>query len=290
MGKRALISVLVFFIITAASSVSSARETALRDGFGIAGVDGKLSQDSNDVWFFEPYSNLSDGKGRIRSGASIELLPSSTLGKMIKDAAKRSDKNCKLWGRVTKYKGRNFIFPTYFLPVRKITKPKLQQPQQSQPQQPQKSPPQQTRLTINEPNDVLAMPQEIITKLTARPTATTKRLPAPNRQMSKAASDTPKTANHPASRQDSILADRTGFIYNTGHELIFILDALGRNIQPTSLQLLPCQALEQAQQEQSEELDPLRFKVAGVVTEYKGQNYLLLHRAVRVHSHQNFGR
>jgi hypothetical protein len=89
-------------------------------------------------------------------------------------------------------------------------------------------------------------------------------------------------------KQDSILADRTGFIRDSGGGLVFAFDALGRNIGTIQLQLLPCEILERAQRRQVVEADAVRFKVAGIVTEYKGQYYLLLQRAIRVYSYGNF--
>ena len=63
--------------------------------------------------------------------------------------------------------------------------------------------------------------------------------------------------------QDHILADRTGFIVKQPDgSYVFVFDAL----------------------------EQIRFKVAGIVTKYKGSYYLLLRRARRVYSYGNFGR
>jgi hypothetical protein len=48
--------------------------------------------------------------------------------------------------------------------------------------------------------------------------------------------------------------------------------------------------LELAEQRQSAVPEPVRFKIAGIVTKYKGKNYLLLQKVTRVYSHQNFDR
>jgi len=269
----------------------------LRDGFAIMGVDGKLAiQDSNeanpklsfDRWFFELDSDFSDGRGLVKAGASLELLPSSALEKMIADANNRTATSYRLGGRVTRYRGNNFIFPTYFLPLTKTRKP----PSSTS----QKSPQQETRPTINEPNDVLTIPKELIEKLPDRK----KGIDYRKRQEEKAL----KTklaeggrAGKPGLKQDFILVDRTALFRDpahgaqeTWHEAGFVLDALGRTEAKISLRLLPCQALEQAQREQSSEPDALRFKIAGIVTTYKGKHYLLLLRATRVYSHGNFPR
>ena len=72
--------------------------------------------------------------------------------------------------------------------------------------------------------------------------------------------------------------------------LVFVLDAFGLNVRPVSLRLLPCGVLEMAEQIQAAVPEPVRFKIAGIITKYKGENYLLLQRATRVYSHQNFDR
>lgn len=71
---------------------------------------------------------------------------------------------------------------------------------------------------------------------------------------------------------------------------MFVLDALGRNVRPVSLRLLPCEALELAELAQSVIPEPVRFKIAGIVTKYKGEKYLLLQKATRIYSHGNFAR
>ena len=278
MVKKLTISILAALLLSTVSSgangVDSRKLKPLMDGSVLAGVDGKVnSADSNESsqyprldsvaerWFFEIGSDVSDGKARICAGTRIELLPSSALEKLTADVKERTGTSYRLWGRVTKYDGRNFIFPNYFLPLSKA--------RQSEPSQSQQT---QTRLTINEPNDTLTIPDEIIAKLASR------KIVRPG-QLRKLAD----------LKEDSILADRVGFIVRrTSGEVVFVPDALGRNVGDVSLRLLPCEVLERAELTQSSEPEPLRFKTAGIVTQYKGRYYLLLHRAARVYSHGNF--
>jgi hypothetical protein len=101
----------------------------------------------------------------------------------------------------------------------------------------------------------------------------------------------PASAKKAQSEKDSILADRTAFLVEQDDgQIVFVLDAFGRNVRPVSLRLLPCEVLELAEQRQSALPEPVRFKIAGIVTKYKGKNYLLLQKATRVYSHQNFDR
>jgi len=298
MGKRLTISSLAFFIsvvpIVSAFRSVRPRQMLLRDGFAVTGVDGKLAiHDSNeaspkfsfDRWFFELDSDLSDGRGLVKAGASLELLPSSALEKMIADANNRTGTSYRLGGRITRYRGKNFIFPTYFLPLTKTRKP----PSSTS----QKTPQQETQPTINEPNDVLTIPEELIEKLPDRKKG------IDYRKRQEEAIKTKLTergrAGKSGLKQDFILVDRTALFRDMSQgaegawrEVSFVLDALGRTEAKISLRLLPCQALEQAQHEQSAEPDALRFKIAGIVTTYKGKHYVLLQRATRVYSHGNF--
>ena len=133
---------------------SKIREGALRDGFLLAGVDGKLlAQDSNDRRLFELGADVNDGRFFVKTGSAIELLPSSGLEKMTYDVKKRSSGDYRLWGKVTKYEGKNFIFPTYFLPLSKVKRQETQQTEQPAPQ------------NLNEANDVIKMPDEVLKKL-----------------------------------------------------------------------------------------------------------------------------
>jgi hypothetical protein len=188
-----------------------------------------------------------------------------TLEKLAADMEKRPNTDYRLWARVTKYRNENFIFPIYFLPLSKPEQPKPTEPNEPQPQQPE--------LTINEPNDELAIPEEIIARLSTRKILRTEQL-RPGLEL----------------KQDSIIANRTGFIRDSGPDATFVLDALGRNVQQLSFRLLPCQVLELAQQKQAAGPDPIRFKIAAIVTKYKDQHHLLLQRATRIYSHQNFPR
>lgn len=295
--------------VRTSNGAGTARKTPLRDGFVLTGVDGKLTgTDSNDIrfqdsnegsqshyisfgvpkrWFFEFDLDVRDDKAVVKAGTSLELLPSSTLEKMTADMEKRAavspvrskspkatavpsvrtsnGASYRLWGRVTKYKGKNFIFPIYFLPLGKTKRPPPSTLQESR---------EKTGPTLNDPNDALTIPKEILEKLKTRKILRPEQLKKPLEL-----------------KQDSILADRTGFVVRQDDgRLVFVFDALGRNVQQIILRLLPCQALESAEQEQSTEADRLQFKIAGILTKYKGNHYLLLERTTRVYSHGNFGK
>ncbi len=276
MAKRLITSVLVLALI--APICNGAMETEfrkkprpIRDGFVLDGLDGKLTgPDCNDSWSFEFDSDITDEfKGKIDTGRHIELLPSAVLEKITATAKANSVSSYKLWGKITRYQDKNFIFPVYFLPLSKA--------RALQSATPKKTPRKTTGPALNDPNDALAIPQELVKKLSERQIIRDEQL----QQMGKGLE----------LKQDSILADRTGFIdHRSDGKSIFVLDGLGRNIQKVSFQLLPCLTLQRAEQKQERKLERLRLKVAGIVTSYKGKNYLLLQRARRIYNHGNFGK
>jgi len=332
MNKRLVFLTLVFLLSVVPAALGfgaeTARQTLLRDGFVLRGVDGKLkpaaligkSEEVGDGgapirtdpnldwcgsgWFFEFSTDVNDYRGRASAGTRLELLVSSELEKMIADVNERSAADYRLWGWVTKYKGRNFIFPNYFFPLGKLSRPQSQAPPKPRQkgrkpteglsikeskQQPVVARPRRDRPAVSEPNDVLAIPQEIIEKLKAgrivRPEELG-RTPMAKKGVVDSASE--KKAKL---QQDSILADRIAFLSKQDDgRFVFVLDAFGRNVRPVSLRVLPCEVLEMAERRQSAAPEPVRFKIAGIITKYKGENYLLLQKATRVYSHQNFDR
>lgn len=304
MIRISLFYILVSFIIAvpAASGFGAEiiRETPLllRDGFVIMRVDGKLiDPDSNDVWFFELSSDVNDYRTVIKAGTRLELLPSLALEKMTVDKKMRTTAAYRLWNsRVTKYRGRNFIFPNFFLPLGKARKP----PQKQDSSTDAVSEPKPGReLALDDPNDVLVMPREIIEKLRARrektpdsgqPIADSNKAPV---DKSQPVTEKGKLLNAESYTQsaDSVFVDRTALLVKQDDgRFVFVPDALGRNVQRLSLHLLPCEALELTERKQSAETETVRFKIAGIITKYKGNNYLLLKKATRAYNHGNFGR
>lgn len=232
----------------------------LRDGSLINGVDGKLVGPGDKGGYkFIADSDISDDKAVIKAGTAVELLASIGLSKMVENLQAEPNSGFRLWARVTTYRGKNYIFPIYFLPFKQIDK---QKQAQTQP----------TRIAVNEPNDPLSIPPEILEKLTSGKVI----VPIQLRKGLEL-------------KQDHILADRTGYIVKQGDDqCTFVFDALGRNIDKTMIILLPCQTLEKALQEQKNEPEPVRLKVAGIVTKHQDNIYLLLQRTSRVNSCGNF--
>ena len=284
MIKNLVISILVVLLVGIVSPIAaeaSLKKTSLvREGFALAGVEGGLVRCEKAAikaggcqsgWAFEFAAEQVDEKNKITAGQAVVLLPSAGLERVIASVADQNNTDYRLWGKVTKYNGQNFIFASYFLPVSKaeVVAP-VEDELQLEPEQASKEP----VISINDPNDELAIPEEIISKLSTRKVVRVEQLQEQPLEL----------------KADSILADRVGrLVEGADGGFVFVPDGLGRNIGTKfSLPLLPSQILGQALGQQGIESDPILFKVAGIVTVYKGRYYLLLQRATRVYNHGNF--
>jgi len=236
----------------------------LRDGFKLKSAEGLLSKDAKThKWVFTADADISDGRAIVKAGQAIEMLPSSTLEKMTVDMEKDLSIPVRLWARVTKYRGKNFLFATYFVPMSKTAE---EEPKSKPPEDKQDEP-------AIEPQEDSIIPADIMEKL------------RPKRVVNLA-----KLKKVVEVEGDVTLANRTGFVAGDEGAKIFRIDALGRNIEDISFELLPCETLEYTERKITENALRQRYKVAGTVTKYKGKFYLLLQRAVRTYSHGNFAR
>jgi hypothetical protein len=286
-GRKLTICTAVVLGFSAATllraETTASRKGLLRDGFVVSRIDGVLkSQDSNDAhlrqWVFELAGEVSDGKALVTAGTRIELLPSAALERMAADVRKRTQANYRLWARVTEYRGRNYLYPTYFLPLSKVAEPNTAEPSVREEPNSQAAEPLQSqpRPVINEPNDILTLPPEIVAKLDSEEVAGSVR-----RETSEPAGVT---------RHEAVFLDRAGFLHGSGRESVFVPDAYGWSRPQLQFHLLPCKTLERAENAQSSVPQTVRFKVAGITTHYQDAQYLLLQKVTRLYSHGNFDR
>ncbi|MBP7052574.1 MAG: hypothetical protein KBE65_16305 [Phycisphaerae bacterium] len=253
----------------------------------LSGVDGQLvHRDAGDTWWFEFTDEVKNDRYRIRAGTSLRLLPSSTLERLIADANDRYAPRYRLSAQVTRYEDANYLLTTYFLPLSTFKSDG------------EAGPTTDVRPAVGDvpadPN--LAIPQEIIEKLkNARPIQGPLRKPGePDRPSSSAAGD--YLGRMLVDRVGVIAAADVGSPWDTGAgasalpRLYFTPYALGWNVGDVRYELLPSSALEQARLLQRSSLEPIRFNVAGLVTKFRGTQYLLLQRAAPVYNYGNFGR
>ena len=289
MSKRFLILVLAALMSTAVFGARMARRGLLSDGSVLKGVDGKvIGSDVNDIWYFEFSSDVNDYGVVIKTGTKLELLTSSTLEKIIADINAPTIVDYRLWGGITQYKGRNYIFPTYFMRISKMEDPNTGAPETSEPNQVEPNEPtteQQSR--VSDPNDILTIPPEIMERL-----ETTRAEAAGSGRKTADGNDVVNAKSQIMKNTDSVIVDRTGLLVKDGNSFVFVPDAFGRNVSSVEdrLRLLPCEALELTERRQSVVIETVRFKIVGIVTKYKSERYLLLQKATRVYSHGNFGR
>ncbi|MEN6575897.1 MAG: hypothetical protein ABFD90_06090 [Phycisphaerales bacterium] len=268
----------------------------LADATILSGVDGKLVHaDANDAWWFEFTAQVKGDKYEVSAGTRMKLLPSGTLELLIADVNDRYAPLYRLSAQVTRYQGTNFLLATYFLPLSKFkgdekADDKVQKPEGG---------------TVSPPVDPeLGIPPEIVERLkNARPIPTAMRK-----------TDDSGLGSKPAARDyvGRMLVNQVGLIqaddvgalerisvealpneriYASTHPRFYFTPyALGWNVSDVRYELLPCAALEEARRLQGTSIEPIRFNVAGLVTQFGGRQYLLLQRAAPVYNYGNFGR
>ena len=262
------------------SSEKSARDVKpphidklLPDDYVFAGVDGKIVQTGVDKWAFEFESAANISGVEIKAGQALEMLSSATLEKMAADAKERSDAMFRIWAKVTKFEGKNYLFAVYYLSLRKLD----QSTSEAAKNEPNKTSQANIGQTVNAPNDVVNIPAEIVALLKKSEVLATTEAQVTRQEELQL-------------KQDTIFANRAGRVDVKNGTYVFEADALGRGVEKFAIKLLPCQKLEDAMTQVRSESNPARFNVAGILTKYKGEQYLLLQKATRIYSYGNFGR
>ncbi len=278
MKKYEVLALLLLISSVALGAVKKSKPL-LPDGFYLARIEGRLiASEPNEIleanqdrWFFELASKVTDGKTTLMPGTILEFLPSSALERMIDDASASSGSSYLLWARITKYHSKNYLFAERFRGI--IERKKRTAPADTS----------APKSVLSDTNDVLTLSPDILKKLKHDRGIRPGKLNAVKKSTLEYATD-------------RLMPNRMGAIRlsqeKISHQLnlSFSFDSFGRAIDPNSLILLPCETLQNVEKKQSEELEPLRFRVTGIVTKYRENKYLLLQRATRVYSHQNLGR
>ena len=262
------------------------RRVFIREGFMLEGVEGRISraEGNEDKWLFAADVDISDGRGVIKAGEAIELLPSGTLEQITAQVEEgKGGTGVRLWASVTRYSNRyrlsvgefddvsihkeffdkNFLFAWYFIPMSSIRE------QQSEAENEEEA--EQEEVTQEEVEDSI-LPADVMAML------------KPKRMVNLA------KLKKLDIKGDVMLADRTGFVVGGAGDKVFVIDGLGRNVEDISFRLLGCEVLERAEADLAGSPYRQRYRVAGRVTKYKGEFYMLLQRAVRTYNHGNFAR
>jgi hypothetical protein len=282
MNKKLIILILCVLSCVSSINAKNVKQILLRDGMVLQGTAGTLiGPDSNDTWFFELNSPVSDKGLVIDAGTRLQLLPSSAMELMIENAKTHLPGMYQIWNaKVTKYKGKNYLFISIFIPVNPPARP---EPLKKDDVQNQSS---------SDANDVLFLPPDVREKLNAAQEEISKTgLRIPESNIVTIDNVQQEIEKRKRLNTDTVLLDKIVFFSQRDKEgFEFVLDSIGRNIDKTSFRLLPCEVLEETQAKQAASPEPLRFKVSGIVTKYKGNDYLLLYKASQIYSHGNFPR
>ena len=172
----------------------------------------------------------------------------------------------RLWGLFTEYEENNYLYSVYFLPIEQATEietdPGQTESQGGQADDKQDAQTQAGGQTETERESII--PADILQQI--------KTAQAP---------DLKKFQQVAAVTGDKNLIGRAGYLQKEGKVRYFQPDGFGQNVNRQRYLLLPCHAGEQAEKEMQKSPGRERFNVSGLVTQYKGRDYILLRRAVR---------
>lgn len=271
---RLVTSAAIAALLLASTGVAARRNEpkVLREGIVLESVDGDLiGPDANDTWHFELSADANNVDGKIAAGTRFELLPSVRLESLIADVNDRLDPTYRLTATVTRFQKQNFLFPSYYLPLSKLKSDEAEPAEANQPAVPEEI------QAAERSGAELAIPPEVLEKLQGRA------VPAIRR-------GTPADPNAAPQRKKlgRVIVNWVGVITASNNRPVFLPYGFGWNVGEVYYKLLPCKTLEQVLQKQEAAVEPIRFNIVGLVTEFKGRKYLLLQRAIRVYSHGNF--
>ncbi|NLW84773.1 MAG: hypothetical protein GXY41_10295 [Phycisphaerae bacterium] len=244
-----------------AAAPSGAR--LMPEGYLVAGVKGRVAKDSDKAeWAFFPAVEITDGKGVLAVEKAVTLLPCSTLEQVAQLAGDEQTVNVRLWAMVTDYRGQNYLYALYFLPVR--SEPDVAPVEVNKPDE--------SAATVPATEKESVLPDEILQMMQRN------RIP-----------DLTRLDEIAAVSDDRNLIHRTGRIQSVEEDaFVFTQDGFGQNVGQASYRLLPSTALELIRRDMQRTSGRVRYVVSGVMTEFEGQAYLLIRRAVRTYTHGNF--
>ena len=247
-GRRYLIGLWLCFVPVVEADVSNL--PVLNDGQMLVAMSGKLhTAEQPDTWTFALTAELPVGSRMLPSGTHLPLLPNAVLGDLLADGKKAGHSEYRLWARATRYRNHNYLFVTRFGTLAADV--------------PNEMPPDPNTLG----SEAVPMPPEIRARIQSHQVLKMPTAPA---------------------RTDRILLDRLGILTMQAGTPRLVLKARGRSTAGPTYRLLPCQVLEQLERQQRDSPDTLVFRVVGIRTTFRGDDYLLLQRAVRSYGHGNF--
>lgn len=256
-----------FIVILSCAGLSGAAAPSgvrlMPEGYLVAGVEGRVAKDSDKAeWAFFPAAEITDGRGMFAAEKAVTLLPCSTLEQIAQLAGDEQTINVRLWAMVTDYRGQNYLYALYFLPVRAVSD--AAPVEADKPDEPAPTAPATKKESVL-PDEILQMMQR-------------NRIP-----------DLKRLDEITAVSADRNLIHRTGRIQSDADdEFVFTQDGFGQNVARQEHRLLPSTAMDRIRRDMQRTPGRVRYVVSGVMTEFEGQAYLLIRRAVRTYTHGNF--
>jgi hypothetical protein len=237
-----------------------AERVVMPEGFVLNGIEGLAQYTEPNGWSFTCDSKLVYLKTSLPAGSVLPILPSSGLEQIRAYATKDKKARIKLWGILTSYQKKNFLFPIQVIALSAdSTKP-------SEPLPTKRIDPNAMDPAVSE-----VIPSEVMKILRSQSKVDLAKM----------------TESMNAGSVDFALIGKVGYI-TTGQDKIFIPDSFGRKVEQGRLPILPCLTLEEKEQELTKSLGRYRYTISGIVTSYDGKQYLLPYRAVRTYSNRNF--
>ncbi len=236
---------------------SSANAAILPEGFVLNGTEGAAFEPNliNPHWTFAPNNELKDSasKTTIPARTRFMLLDSAGLGQIRSYAQKAPQTQVRIWGFMTSYQGRNYLFALQAVPL---------------------------SVPMSEPNQPsLPTPPADANQPPVIPDAIMKMLKSQSRV------DLVKISQAAPADSDFSLVGAVGFV--NLKEKTFEPDGFGRNIDLSRYTLLPCMTLQKTEELLAESLGKRRFTLSGIVTVMNNTRYLLIYRAAPTFTNGN---
>jgi hypothetical protein len=277
MKCRKYIQIIALLGFTLTGPLYAAEEIPLLpEGLEFRQVEGTARlHERTKAWRFVTAKTLTEKKLTVPEGTELTILPGSALDKIIAYAAQDQSVSLRIDAVITQYRKTNFLFLFDAAPLTAAPTPPA--PAEPAPKEQAPSPKEETANIIrmaSDPNETSVIPPEILQRM----------LPAQRTdfaRMEQAAQQTEIVG-------DTMIVSRTGRFLRRQNGSEFILDGFGRSISGRSFTLLPCKSLQQVEKEIGQSLDRHRYRVSGVVTTFRGKQFLLLQGAVRTYTHGNF--
>lgn len=251
----------ILMIVLICAVQAGGEVVVLPEGFVLNGTEGLAQNNDPNGWSFTTDSALVYMKTTLPAGSVLPILPSSGLEQIRSYAAKEESKTrVKIWGILTSYKKKNFLFPIQVIALSADS---------TKPSEPLPTGRIDPNIMDTAVSDVI--PSEVMKIL---------------RSQSKI--DLAKMSETmDAGSIDFALIGKTGYVA-IGQDKVFVPDSFGRKVEHGRLPLLPCLTLEETEKTLDRSLGRYRYTLSGIVTTYDGKQYLLPYRAVRTYSHGNF--